>query len=313
MNLENKSELHNEGRALDLSLVPDWRFKPGSRLWEFGQPLSEIQLTHNSETVEVAPEVLALRKVLETKTSANFFNGPLANVESLQTSDHGLSINTTETDFFTYLASSYHHRDQVGKNTVRPLAVQATIFTPRCEKIILERRPESLTDFPNKLSVFGGSLKPGEYPNETVLKIINRKLGLNLATEQIKPTGLVRENIDNVFCITYAIELNEDQYRAGYERARDLIHRRERMFYQVSVDEAQHSMERILTGKRTINQWDPNAFFNLLYALGAKGLRNRQRLEAIVVANDATLSKSPMEYTFPIEKYLNQSRTKKVD
>jgi len=305
MESEYGHEYHQEDLVLDLSLVPDWRFEPGSGLWEFGKPLSEIQINHNSETVKVAPEIMALKKSLEAKTSANLFNGPLASVDSLKINDSGFSIDTKETDFYTYLASSYHHRDQVGNNPIRPLSVQATIFAPHGEKIILEKRPESLEDNPGKLSVFGGSLKPGEYPNEAILKIINHKLGLDLATEQVQPTGLVRENINNIICITYSIELNENQYESGYQRVKDLMRHRERMFYQVSTKESAHSLERILTGKRTINRWDPNGFFNLLYALGAKGLRDRQSLEAIMASNTAALSKSPMEYSYPIKKYLN--------
>ncbi|MFA6391485.1 MAG: hypothetical protein WCW66_01845 [Patescibacteria group bacterium] len=299
-------EPNNEKHAMDLLSVPDWHTKPGSHLLEFGQAVPKIQLEHNQEFIETYPEVQALCRILESRKDKNLFNGPLASVDNVAIGDDGLSISTKETDFFSYLASSYYNRDHVGENSVRPLSVQSTIFTPGNKKIILERRPESMADSPNKLSVFGGSIKPGIHPDDAILEISRRKLGLDLSPDQIQPSGLTRDNMANIFCVTYAVELTEEQYRTKYEEVKGLMRRHERMFYLVSTDEAQHSMEQILTGKRTIDQWDPNAFFNLLYALSAKGLRDPQELDAIVNANDAILKESPLHHTFPIEKYLGQ-------
>ena len=70
-------EFQAESHLIDLQYVPDWHRYPGSGLWEFGHPISDIQLTHNPETVKVDPGVLALKNELEAKKSANSFTARL--------------------------------------------------------------------------------------------------------------------------------------------------------------------------------------------------------------------------------------------
>lgn len=287
-----------------LDTVPDWHYEPGTGLWEFGRPLDQINLSHRSETVPVPDEVLNLRKNVELHERPDFFSGPFANVEHVRLTEHGVALETAETDFFTYLASAYYYRDQVGENPIRPLGVQATIFSPDGKKIVLERRPESLADFPNKLSVFGGALKPQEVPDNAILSILNRKLQLDLQPDQVHASGLVRENINNIYCVTYTITLTKSQYAQGHDRAVSANRSGKRKLYQVQAREAEASIEHMFLGKRPISEWDPNAYFNILYALGSTGNRSREQLEALTTSTKQRLKDHPLTYTYPLEQYL---------
>ncbi len=228
----------------------------------------------------------------------------MANLEHLTFGNDGMKLETSETDFFTYLASSYAHREHQGDNPIRSLAVQASVLSPDGTKLVMERRPESMTDHPNQLWVVGGILTPETKPEEALQTIVNKKYGLDLSPDQLQPTGLVRDNISNIYCVTYAIDLTSAQYDEGHARAKSANRSGEKQLYQISTDDARQSIERMLEGKRPVGDWDPNAIFNILYALGAKGFRTKEQLESLVETMQKQTDAQPIDYTYPIEKYL---------
>lgn len=192
--------------------VPDWHKEPGTGLWEFGKKIETISVAHTLEMVEVPEEVNELSKKLGEKETSTFFNGPFANVEAVRFSaDNRILIDTKETNFIYISPLPTRTANILGDNPVRPLAVQATLFSPDGKKIILEKRSKDLTDFPGKLSVFGGVLKPGKSPEQQIVEIVNKKLGLDIASEQVSATGICRKNINNILCSLFAIRLNENQ------------------------------------------------------------------------------------------------------
>lgn len=289
---------------IDLTKVPDWHIESGSGLWEFVDPLDTITVAHQSHVVEVPPDIVNLRQLLESHTSPTFFNRPMANLERLSFSNRGMELETSVTDFFTYLASSYAHRQDQGVNPIRTLAVQATVLSPDGSKLIMERRSEKLADHPNQLWVVGGILEPKKKPEEALRQIVNRKYGLDLVPDQLHPTGLARDNSSNIYCLTYTIDLTPDQYTAGHTRATAANQAGTSRFYQISTDETRRSIEQMVEGKRPMRDWDPNGLFNILYALGAKCFRTKQQLDALVATANARTVAQPIEYTYPMEKYL---------
>lgn len=303
MNYEGP-EAREQRTEINLMEVPNWHTEPGTGLWPFGQSIENIDLRHEEIEAFVDPEIIELRKKVEVHQTPTFFSGPFANVEHISLGENGISIETSGTDFFTYLAAAYSFRDRQGQNPIRPLAVQATLFSPDGERMIIERRPETLADNPNKLSVFGGALKPTEDPTASIQAIINRKLGLDVGADQIKPSGLVRENIDNIYCLTYSIRLNNRQFSDGRERATAANRTSERMFYQISTNAARGSIESMFQEKRPIPEWDPNAYYSILYALDAQGKRTADQLEDMVRQTHDYMRNHPMSYTYPMEKYL---------
>lgn len=289
---------------IDLTSVPDWNREPGSGLWELGKPLRSITTRHTPESVTITPEVATLRQNLESHISPTFFNGPMANLEHLTFSEDGMELETTETDFFTYLASSYAHRGKQGENPVRTLAVQASVLSPEGSKLIMDRRPDTITDHPSQLWVVGGVLPPALKPEEALQTIVNKKYGLDVSLDQLQPTGIVRDNISNIYCLTYTIDLTSAQYDEGHARAKSANRNREKHLYQISTDYARQSIEQMIKGKRPVHDWDPNAIFNILYALGAKGLRTKEQLQLLVETMRNQTNTKPIDYKFPMEKYL---------
>jgi len=298
-------------RSIPMDVMPDWRKEPGTGLWEFGKKIEAISVAHAPETIEIPENIKEISKKLSNKETPTFFNGPFANVEAVRfTTDNRILIDTKETNLFSYLAASYANREHMGDNPIRPLAAQATVFSPDGKKIVLERRSNDLTDFPGKLSVFGGALKPGESPEQRIVEIINKKLGLDIAPDQVTATGLCRENINNIFCALFSIRLNENQYEDGKHRAKEKMKSKERMFYQVSAEKATESIERIFLGKRDITEWEPNAFYNILYALAANGLRTKDDIEKILQRTREKLQSKPFSYIYPIQKHLENEINK---
>ncbi len=289
---------------IDLQDVPDWRRTPASGVWEFGKKLETVTVANRQEIAAVTPKIREIRTHLEKNQTEKFFGGPLANVEHIALSDNEIRLETSSTDFFTYLSAAYAYREHQGDNPIRPLAAQATLFSPDGSRMIIERRPEMLADNPGKLSVFGSGLKPGANPNEAILEALNFKLHLDLLPAQIRPSGLVRDNINNIYCITYSVRLDEEQFSTGRQRATTANRSGERMFYQVSTDETKRSIERLFGGKRPISEWDPNAYYNILYALASEAKRSPEELQLLVEQTDAYMQTHPMEYTYPMEKYL---------
>ena len=114
-----KSKEDSSEKIVSVREVPDWHLEPATPLWEFGKKIKSFSINHNSEVVSLSPEVLELRKKLEQKKNETFFSGgPFANVEDVRFEDDRILIKTRETDFFSYIASSYFYRKHQEDNPI---------------------------------------------------------------------------------------------------------------------------------------------------------------------------------------------------
>lgn len=197
-------EAREHTRNIDLTEVADWHREPGTGLWSFGNELSSVRVDQDSATVPVDQETLALREKVSQHETPTFFSGKFANVEGITLTEHGVQIQTSETDF-----------------------------------------------------------------------------------------------------LTYSITLNEQQFADGRKRATAANRSGERMFYQLNTDDTRKSIEQLFGGKRPIPEWDPNAYFNILYGLDAEKKRTPEELDEMVEQMKQYMSEHPMDYTYPIEKYLS--------
>lgn len=300
----NQKELLKE-KFISIRDVPDWHYEPGTLMTEIGEKIKEFSILRTSEIVSLPQEVLDLRKNFEGKESKTFFNGPFVNVEAITDKNGEIIIETKETSLFDYIASDYYYRNNQSENPIRPLAVQATLFSPGGDRIIIERRSKALTDMPDKLTEFGGALKPGETDLiKAMQERLEKKWGLKIPREEIKPTGLARENVNNIYCACFAVELSEEIYKEAKERAKQAMRKKEKMFYEVSTDEAVKSIEKIFLGKRDVSQWEPLGYYNILYALANRGLRKKEEIKELLDKAKNLALKRPFEYTYPMEKYL---------
>ncbi len=312
MSIENKNfnqEEFLEEKIIPMKDVPDWRFEPAAPLWEFGKKVDNFEILHSSEIVSVSPEIAELKEKLKIHESKTFFNGPFINIEGVSFKNNDIILKTKETDLFSYIAADYFYRDHQKDNPIRPLAVQSTIFSPGCDKIIIERRSKALTDMPDKLTVFGGALKLGEFDlKKAAQERLNKKWGLNVGENELTPTGFCRENVNNIYCAFYATELGEEQYKERKKWAREKMRAGEKMFYEVSTSEAVKSIEKILLGKRDITEWEPLGYYNILYALASRGLRSKEEIENLLIMAKEKIKEKQFKYIYPMEKYLENKR-----
>lgn len=287
---------------VDLGEVPNWHYKPVSLLWPLPRKPSNVMVKNTGQGVNVPQDVQRLRDLIPVTPTS--FPGPLANTDAVTfTENGGIEITSSETDFFAYKAASYYFREQQGENPVRPLSVQATLVTPD-GKIIAERRPLNLEDFPGTLSVFGGSINPegAKDPKETLRTMLGKKQGLTLKPDQLELTGIGRDNISNVFTIFYIVKLNEEQAEELLETFSKERQKGEKVFYVVSANSGLGYIERLLQ-HRDVSRWNPLGYANLLYALTYTGFRSKEEIEELF-AKTGKLEK-PLEYIYPIEQHLN--------
>lgn len=307
-NFDNKMESIEE-KIISIKDVPDWHYEPGTPLTEIGKKINEFSVLHTSEIINLPQEVLDLKKHLESRESKTFFNGPMVNVEAVADKDGEIIVETKETTLFDYIASDYYFRNNQNENPIRPLArplaVQATLLSPDGEKIIIERRSKALTDMPDKLTEFGGALKPSETDLiKAIQERLEKKWGLKIPREEIKPTGLARENVNNIYCACFTVEISEEIYKEAKERARQAMRKKEKMFYEISTDKAVKSVEKIFLGKRDVSQWEPLGYYNILYTLANRGLRKKEEIEKLLQKSKELSKERLFQYTYPMEKYL---------
>lgn len=289
---------------IDKTEMPDWRYEPSSLLWVVGQRLEGVEIVHTAEKVTLPPPVGELRERI--KETPNFFPGPLVNAEGVHFEKNGIHIETTETDFFSYLAAAYYYRDHQADNPVRPLATQASLLTPQGQ-LIIERRPFDVADFPGKLSVLGGVMRPEDTgdPAAALRNLLRRRLNLDLTPGQMVATGLGRENVNNVFGIFYLAYLTEEQLKNILATFRQKSLPEYKVLYVVPADQTSGYIERLLQ-HRDITGWNPLGFDNLIYALAAANLRSVLQIADLLRKSKFHLSKTgrPLQYTYPMEGFL---------
>jgi hypothetical protein len=176
------------------------------------------------------------------------------------------------------------------------------LFSPKGEKIFLERRQKDLTDMPDKLTVFGGALKPDEIDlKKAMADRLFKKWGVEIDENNIVPTGICRENINNIYCAFFMAELTQAQYEERRKWARGKMRAKEKMFYEVSSQ----SVEGLFLGKRDISQWEPLGYYNILYALAAYGIKTPEEIQGLIeIAEKKAKEKPLLTYRYPMEKYL---------
>lgn len=288
---------------VDLGEVPNWHYEPVSLLWPLDKKPSGITVNSTEKTVVVPQEVQRLRDLIPVTPTS--FPGPLANTDSITfTQEGGIEIKSSEIDFFTYKAAAYNFRNEQGENPVRPLSVQATLVTPD-GKIIAERRPLDLEDFPGTLSVFGGSINPegAKNPTETLKAMLEKKQRLKLETDQLEPTGIGRDNVNNVFTIFYIVRLKPGQAEGLLEKFLEERKQGEKVFYVVSANSSLGYIERLLQ-HRDVSRWNPLGYANLLYALAYTGQRSPEEVKDLFEKTGKL--KKPLEYTYSMEQHLRR-------
>lgn len=285
--------------------VPDWHVEPGTPLSEFGNCGFKIEVEHKDQKITLPPEAQRLKLLLEQRANLPFFNGSFANVEEVKLDGKNIQIDTRSTDCFSYIAASYAYRDNQTDNPIRPLAVQASVFTPDGEKMILERRSEDVTEYPGALSVFGGALTQEETDLKVAMaKRLREKWGVEIGTEDIIPTGLARANSLNIICPFFMVQLDQDQYQERRVWARQTMREGSKLFYEVSIKDTFEAVKKLLLGKRDISKWVPLGFYNILYALSARELLTASQVNELLSATREKTQKNPLQYKFTMEQYL---------
>ncbi len=298
-NKSNEINPTNKG-IINLHDVPPGLSNPSSLLWELGRPIDRISIQCNQDSLSLPKEVETLRSKIQQKKSQDFFNGPIATINELVVDDSELTIITALSDFYSYLASSYHFRETQGDNPVRPLAVQCAILLPG-DKLLVERRV-NVHDMLGKLSLFGGALSPTDLdPADAMRKILHKKMGINTDVSQIQATGFDRDNINNIYCIFFLLKISEDAARDLYSNFMNKLRAKEKIFYSVSLRQENQFVERLLE-HNDIGNWNPAGFDNLLYTLAALKLRTPEEIEEI--CKNAHQRIDALSYQYPIQAIL---------
>lgn len=308
----SKSETGNSGEeiAQEVSLlkVPDWHLEPGDPLTEFGMNIRDFEVQESAETVPVPDEISDLTKKLEDRQTSTFYRGKFASVDELRAEGDVVRISTRETDSFSYVAASYFYgkSGEQDKNPIRPLAVQASVFSPGGKTLIIERRAKNLTDMPDKLNVFGGALRPGEIDlRKAMAARLKNKWGADIPEKDLIPTGVGRENVNNIICPFFTVELSSETYAERKKWARGEMRGGNKMFYEVSMERPLESIRKLYLGKRDINTWEPLSFYNVLYAMVTRGLITTEEVKKLLEEVKEEEKKRPMQYAYPMEKYLD--------
>lgn len=302
--------MSSEWREVDLTDVPDWRYEPTTALWPLGEELRSIEVVHEGEKVELPRKVQRIRDQMVERP--DFYSGPLANVERVWLSDDGVMMETAETGFFDYLAAAcrYGSEDKQRVNPIAPLAVEMCLWVPDEEVVLLERRSTRVADFPGRLHVFGGSVKPEEVTAEEMGEAVNlqevmremagseRKWGLKLEDKRLYPAGLELETVGKIVIGCFVGELDGQQLvemRGRYE-----VGEGEAGLVEVSV--RGEEVERLLVGDGGIQEWNPAGWHGAVYGLVRIGARNAEWAEEMEGRLRERLGEQPFEYEYPVEK-----------
>ncbi len=294
--------------TVDLSDVPHGAFEPGSMLWPLGAPIQRITLFHTQLAVDLPPEIRTeAQRLTALEAPGTFFNGPYASVAKvdLNTRFGEIGIEFGDTTMFDYQAAALAYREDEGLNPVRPLAVQAVPITPMGTMVAI-RKPMTVTDFPGAVTVIGKALQPGIIdPYAEMVDCLNRKLGRPLSADPSKPvtidqgqllmTGLVRDNLNNIYCICYLVMLTEEQWR---EMRGQLGTKPDGTEYlEIPLDQ----FDGLVLGTEAFapGKWDPNGLYNVLYALAGLKIRTIDQLDGLadeIINNIDKTGGSPFIY-----------------
>jgi len=282
--------------------------EPATPLIEFDKKIEGIEINHKNEEVRLPEQVVKLRQQLEQTLQqkkdvgeAVPYNGELANVKHFEFKDGKIILNTSKTDYFSYMSSSFIYRNNPQENPIQPLAASATLVTPEGE-IIFEERTSATTEMKGRFGIFGGSLKPGENPEEAIRNILKRKIGIDILPEAIDISGADRENINNIAEIFFVVRLQPGQT----EIVKEILQKKEAVnkLQTISAKKDLGEIEEMFQ-KKDITDWNPSSFYNVMYALAKLRLRTPKEVKNIVeLMEEKVTRRKPFRYIYPIENYL---------
>ncbi|XOU94770.1 MAG: hypothetical protein ACNFW9_01755 [Candidatus Kerfeldbacteria bacterium] len=277
--------------------------EPATPIIEFGANINNTEISHTDETTPLSPEAQELleklKEAIDDKSELQPFNGQLANVDTFNIKDGNLKLRTSNTDYYSYLSSSFAHREDHAENPIRPLAVSATLISPD-GKIVTEERT-GVTELEGKFAVFGGSLKPGEKPEEAIADRLKNKLGLDIKPENIILTGADQENLQNIVEIFYMIKLEEGQL----DKLKTSKDNQDKKFTEFSINQDLKDIENHFHQK-DITDWNPSSFYNIMYTLIKSGHRTPEEIKNIIEPLRKKIARKPFRYKYPIEKILDK-------
>ena len=277
--------------------------EPATPLVEFGDNLESTEIYHTDEETPLSPKAEELLTKLKKSTTENhdpkLFNGELVNVDDFNIKDGKLELHTSNTDYFSYLSSSFAHRENHAENTIRPLAVSATLRSPD-GKIIVEER-SGVTELKGKLAVFGGAMKPGEKPEEAIAERLKRKMGLDIKPENIVLTGADQENLQNIIEIFYMVQLEPGQLEQLKSKFDESSNDQPKKFTEFYLDQNLQDIEGHFH-KNDITDWNPSSFYNVMYALIKNGNRTSEEVKKISDPLRRKINRKPFRYKYPYEQ-----------
>lgn len=277
--------------------------EPATPLVEFGDQINNIKIDQINESTPISPEatdmLFKLNNALENTDGPKPFNGELVNVEDFKIEGDKINLKTSKTDYFSYLASSYAHRENHAENPIKPLAVSASLLSPDGKLIVEER--SGVTELEGKLGTFGGALRPGEKPEEAILDRLRKKLGIEVKPENLSISGADQENLQNIVEIFYLVKLEPGQLEQLKEKFTNPENSKK--FVEFSVKEDLQEIESHFHDK-DITDWNPSSFYNTLYALIKAKKSTPVEINALVDKLQKKINRKPFRYKYPIQNIL---------
>src|SRR3989338_1366039 len=260
-------------------------------LTRFGERDFRFTVRQSDRQGKLPEEVASLKEKLEIRTDLPFYNGPFINVEHIGISGRSIEVECTVTDNFSYVAAAYAFRGHQEDNPIRPLAVQTSVFSPGAKKLILRKRPAEVTDMAGSIDTFGGALVPGELDLFAAMqKRLQNKWGVTVPDEKIISTGVGYSDVSNVVCPFFMVELDEEQYQERRTLAREAMRKGEATYYEISLDNPIENLRKHLFGKRDITKCEAFSFYNVLYALSARGMISQEQVKELLDATRANIT-----------------------
>ncbi|TMI86154.1 MAG: hypothetical protein E6H08_21490 [Bacteroidetes bacterium] len=309
----------NPTTHINLREVKNWIYSPTETLWRADKNMN-IKVTHSLRQFGTGTitQVLAdrIRRQVHLikdnphnvnipeeikQTAKPLTDGPMANVEHITIQKNTISITTSETSWYKYLAGAYRYGYNQGENPSRPLTVLTVLYTQRGD-ILLEKRGATI-DFPNSYGACGGALRPEETNiKQAALERIQRKWGIDVDRKELQLTGMGRENLGNIYCLFFMSTIDQ-------ELANKIAGEREN-FSLVKSSELKEFLEKtpipqVLEGKLSF-PWNFLGREGMLLAAEKIGTLSPQNIEDVKKYTSSNLSQQFQQYRYPVEEILGK-------
>lgn len=288
---------------VNLAAAPNWRINPVSLI-----TMATQQVTRTGLRIDHSPDHLAqydreIQRMVDLylkpiEVAGKFFDGEYANVLGITVQPELLSIQTGVARAFPYLASAWHYRNNPGETSIRPLAVQTVISdAEKHDTLLVERRPADITDHPNKLSVLGGALRPGEDPFIGASRCL-AKWGITMNPSQLTLRALTHEPVDMIYCLVFTAEMPGRQIDEVIRK-----HAEKSELWQEPIA-SYHATRLSLLTKTNIHDWNPLGFLAFTCAAFIRHGRGEEEVREFLDTVYWELQTHPYTYNFPMQKYL---------